>query len=91
MRAGGRPSPPERARKGGRVTGCLPWGVAPGRAPAELGWAESVAAAPGLSLAFRPGRGFRSRGLLAEGVRLLAAVSPFLFLLGLSKRPRGRD
>jgi hypothetical protein len=37
VRAGGSPSPRERARQGERVTGYLPWGVAPGRAPAGLG------------------------------------------------------
>lgn len=74
-RAGDRPL--RSARKGGRVTGCLPWGVAPGRAPAGLGWKGSGGSC--LSLAFGPGRRFRYRGLLIEGVRLLATVSPFSY------------
>ena len=54
VRAGGSPSPQERAWRGGRVTGCLPWGVAPGRVPAGPGrgvGCSSVSHSP-----CRPGR-----------------------------------
>ena len=54
VRAGGSPSPQERAWRGGRVTGCLPWGVAPGRVPAGPGrgvGCSSVSRSP-----CRPGR-----------------------------------
>lgn len=68
MRAGGSPSPRERARRGGRLTGCLPWGVAPGRVPAG----------PGSRSPCRPGRGVLRGASLTRGSGPPAAVSPFL-------------
>lgn len=85
VRAGGSPSPLERARRGGRVTGCLPWGVAPGRVPAGPGRAGPGRVGPrrwlllGLSLALHAGRGGRSaRGVASAGLGPPAAGSPFL-------------
>lgn len=77
VRAGGSPSPQERSRRGGRVTGCLPWGVAPGRVPAGPGRGEAVVASLAPARSAGPG-GCSARGVANTGLGPPAAVSPFL-------------
>lgn len=88
-RAGDRPLP-ERARKG-RASDWLPHlGVAPGRAPAGLGWVGGGGSEI-LSLAFGPGQRVSfCVGLEPEG-EAAGRGEPLSFPAALSKRPRGRD
>lgn len=85
VRAGGSPSPQEPVRRGGRVTGCLPWGVAPGRVPAGPGCGGGCS-----RLSCRPGLGC-SAGRRCRGVRAARRSEPLSFLLRLfaTQGPRG--